>query len=89
MAETIALAGASKSLDICVYTNRNIVVESIDSITEAIEMTEFSPREIVSELDRFIVGQAMRNGCRDRPAQSVAAVTAGRRDARRFFRRIS
>ncbi len=39
--------------DICVYTNQNIVIESLKS-----RMNFFTPREIVSELDRFIVGQA-------------------------------
>ncbi len=37
--------------DICVYTNGNLTVERI------CEMTDLTPREIVSELDRFIIGQ--------------------------------
>jgi aminoglycoside 6'-N-acetyltransferase len=43
-------------------------------------MTTFSPREIVSELDRFIVGSRREARRRDRAAQSLAA-PAGRRPA--------
>ena len=42
---------ATKSLEIaselCIYTNNNILIEKD-------KMTSFTPREIVSELDRFI-----------------------------------
>ena len=38
---------------ICVYTNDSVDIESL----EFQEMTSFSPREIVSELDRHIIGQ--------------------------------
>ena len=41
-------------------------------------MTDLTPREIVSELDRFIIGQkdAKRAVCR-RPAQPLAPQTTG------------
>ena len=38
--------------DICVYTNENVTLE-----TPGTAMSALTPREIVSELDRFIVGQ--------------------------------
>ena len=37
-------------------------------------MTNFSPREIVSELDRFIIGQKdAKRAVADRPAQTAGA----------------
>ena len=41
----------------CIYTNENITLEK-NLNNKAERMTTFSPREIVSELDRFIVGQS-------------------------------
>ena len=38
--------------DICVYTNHNIVIETLRK-----RMTDLTPREIVSELDKFIIGK--------------------------------
>ena len=49
-AEAIARKAMKIAAGICVYTNEIVTVES--SMSSA-----FSPREIVSELDRFIVGQ--------------------------------
>ena len=38
--------------EICVYTNTNVTIEML-----LMDVPTYSPREIVSELDRFIVGQ--------------------------------
>ena len=51
-AEAIVRKSLDIAADICVYTNRNVTIETLKDVTD------FSPREIVSELDRFIVGQA-------------------------------
>ena len=51
-AEEIAKKSIQIAADICVFTNNNITSEKIE-----FEMQAFSPREIVSELDRFIIGQ--------------------------------
>ena len=51
-AEAIVRRSLDIAAEICVYTNRNVTIETLK------RMTDFSPREIVSELDRFIVGQA-------------------------------
>ena len=48
-AEAIARRAMQIAADICVYTNKSVVLETV--------ATNFSPREIVSELDRHIVGQ--------------------------------
>ena len=41
-------------------------------------MTDLTPREIVSELDRFIIGQKEAKARRgSRPAQPLAAQAAG------------
>ena len=46
-------------------------------------MADFSPREIVSELDRYIVGQsAAKRRRRHRAAQPLAPATSRRSDAR-------
>ena len=50
-AEEIARRAMKIAADICIYTNENLVIESIGM------SSAFTPREIVSELDRFIVGQ--------------------------------
>ena len=50
-AEAIARRAMEIAADICVYTNRNIIVEKL------MTANAFTPREIVSELDRYIVGQ--------------------------------
>ncbi len=42
--------------DICIYTNENHR-ERLSGPMSTIAHTSFSPREIVSELDRYIVGQ--------------------------------
>jgi ATP-dependent HslUV protease ATP-binding subunit HslU len=52
-AEAIVRRSLGIAAEICVYTNHNIVIETLDRF----RMTTFSPREIVSELDRYIVGQ--------------------------------
>ena len=54
-AEAIARKAMAIAADICVYTNNEVVIESLEF--EDVSMTSFSPREIVSELDRHIVGQ--------------------------------
>ena len=48
--EEIAKKSLEIAAELCIYTNNNIIVEKN-------QMTSFTPREIVSELDRFIVGQ--------------------------------
>ena len=51
-------------------------------------MTDFSPREIVSELDRYIVGQNdAKRAVAVALAQPLAAQAAHRRDARGSDRR--
>ena len=54
-AEAIARKAMAIAAEICVYTNNEVVIESLG--VEDVSMTSFSPREIVSELDRHIVGQ--------------------------------
>ena len=54
-AEAIARKAMAIAAEICVYTNNQVVIESLEF--EDVSMTSFSPREIVSELDRHIVGQ--------------------------------
>ena len=54
-AEEIARRAMKIAADICVYTNNNVIVETIRRMR--MEVPTYSPREIVSELDRFIVGQ--------------------------------
>ena len=49
-AEQIAKKSLEIAADLCIYTNDSIILEKNC-------MTTFTPREIVSELDRFIVGQ--------------------------------
>ena len=51
-AEEIARRAMKIAAEICVYTNGNVIVE-----IDLMEVPTYSPREIVSELDRFIVGQ--------------------------------
>ena len=53
-AEEIARRAMKIAADICVYTNNN-VIDRDDA--GCMETPTYSPREIVSELDRFIVGQ--------------------------------
>ena len=48
--EEIAIKSLKIAAELCIYTNENIILEKN-------QMTSFTPREIVSELDRFIVGQ--------------------------------
>jgi len=45
--------------------------------------TAFTPRELVGELDRFIVGRTRRRRRRDRPPRSLAAPAGARAAARR------
>ncbi len=52
-AEEIARRAMRIAGEICVYTNANVIYR--DPVT--MDVPTFSPREIVSELDRFIVGQ--------------------------------
>jgi ATP-dependent HslUV protease ATP-binding subunit HslU len=52
-AEEIARRAMKIAAEICVYTNHNVIARNT-----AMEAPTYSPREIVSELDRFIVGQA-------------------------------
>ena len=47
--EEICKKSLKIAADICVYTNHNIVIETIKEK----EMTDLTPREIVSELDKF------------------------------------
>ena len=64
-AEAIVRKSLDIAADICVYTNRNVTdlkTPRMPSTTRHRRrrndsMTDFSPREIVSELDRYIVGQ--------------------------------
>ena len=58
-AEAIARKAMAIAADICVYTNSNVTLESLDFGRREHPMPDddFSPREIVSELDRFIIGQ--------------------------------
>ena len=63
-AEAIARKAMAIAADICVYTNTNVTVETLDPrdvVTLKAPITimtnYFSPREIVSELDRYIIGQ--------------------------------
>ena len=62
-AEAIVRKSLDIAADICVYTNRNVTIETTLKpiplpASEYPTVTDFSPREIVSELDRFIIGQA-------------------------------
>ena len=52
-AEEIARRAMKIAADICIFTNENVIIESLESRMS----TFFTPREIVSELDRFIIGQ--------------------------------
>ena len=77
-AEAIVRKAMDIAADICVYTNRNLTIETLRVViarraSERLtcvdtldgralrmarrRMTDFSPREIVSELDRYIIGQ--------------------------------
>ena len=56
-AEEVAKKSVEIAADICVFTNNNITVEKIIMEAEQ-KIVSFSPREIVSELDRFVIGQA-------------------------------
>ena len=62
-AETIARKAMAIAADICVYTNEHMLTleqpyaSDASNPTRARKMTTFSPREIVSELDRYIIGQ--------------------------------
>ena len=56
-AEAIARKAMAIAADICVYTNNDVVIESLRVRRRNANDHAFSPREIVSELDRYIIGQ--------------------------------
>ena len=83
-AESIARRAMEIAAEICVYTNNNVVVESIGAgFGCARLMSDFSPRETVSELDRFIIGQTdAKRAVAVALAQPLAAAAPGKPDAR-------